>query len=363
MGHRFQSFWWGEPLSPYQWLCLKSFADFGHGFDLYTFDPQMIVPSGVRVCDASEIAPRNEVFVCEDGLGKGAPAVFSNGFRYKLLVEKGGWWVDTDVVCLSDNIPDCVQFVARQDDDLVNCAVMHFAPQHPVMIRCLELAAEMGRSARRLDSGPRLLTRMLKEHGQMDRVLAASVCYPVHYYDALDVLRPSKLGRIAARLGGSLFLHLWNSMLTHSGIRKTYLPPKGSMLRHLVEQHQVGGWTGEYDEAGLEHFVKAHAELSKHMEANERLEAELSKQMEANERLQAELSEQMEANERLQAELARREAASKRLECELRDRIAAGDRLRAELDAIVQSRSWRMMKPLRVLRGLIVSVRGHTGAS
>jgi hypothetical protein len=363
MAHRFQSFWWGEPLSPYQWLCLKSFADFGHGFDLYTFDPQTSVPSDVRVCDAAEIAARNEFFVGEDALGKWAPATFSNVFRYKLLVEKGGWWVDTDVVCLSDNIPDCVQFIARQDDDLVDCAVMHFAPQHPVMIRCLELAAGMGRSARPLDSGPRLLTRMLQEHGQMDRVLAASVCYPVHYYDALDVLRPSKLGRIAARLGGSLFLHLWNSMLTHSGVRKTYLPPKGSMLRHLVEQHQVGGWTGEYDEAGLEPFVKAHAELSEQMAANERLEEANEHLEEANERLETGLSEQMEANERLQAELARRAAEGKRLECELRDRIAAGDRLQAELDAIARSHSWRVTKPLRVLRRLLAPVRGQTGAS
>src|SRR5262249_11351889 len=28
MGQLFQSFWWGEPLSPYEWLGLKSFIDF-----------------------------------------------------------------------------------------------------------------------------------------------------------------------------------------------------------------------------------------------------------------------------------------------------------------------------------------------
>ena len=30
----------------------------------------------------------------------GSLAAFSNLFRYKLLLERGGWWVDTDVICL-----------------------------------------------------------------------------------------------------------------------------------------------------------------------------------------------------------------------------------------------------------------------
>ena len=53
MGQLFQSFWWGEPLSPYEWLSLKSFIDFGHRFDLYSFDPHIAVPAQVRVRDAA----------------------------------------------------------------------------------------------------------------------------------------------------------------------------------------------------------------------------------------------------------------------------------------------------------------------
>jgi hypothetical protein len=295
MGRRFQSFWWGGPLSPYEWLCLKSFADFGHSTDLYTFDRDLAVPSNVRVCDASDIADRNDVFVYEDGFGKGSPAAFANVFRYKLLAQKGGWWIDTDVVCLTDQLPDWPEFVALEDSEFVNNAVMLFAPGHPAMIRCLEASQELGRSARWGDAGPRLLTRVLTDLHRMGRVQPASVCYPIHFSDALDLLRPSKLGSVSARLGGSLFLHLWNQVLSHSGIRKSYLPPKGSMLRHLVEQHQVGGWTGEYDEDGLAPVQTAHAEV-----------------------------------------LAL---------------LAAQRRLEAELDAVTRSRSWRLTRPLRALRG------------
>src|SRR5262249_36688664 len=258
MGQLFQSFWWGEPLSPYEWLGLKSFIDFGHRFDLYSYDPHIAVPAQVRVRDAAELTGRSEFFVYEHGFGKGSPAGFANLFRYILLAERGGWWVDTDVVCLSDAIPDYPQFVARQVDGRVNNAVLRFEPGHPVMLRCLALAAEKGRSVRWGDTGPRLLTEVLRELGETQSIFDPSVCYPVDYLHALDVLRPSKLARVTAQSDGSQFLHLWHQMLNNAGVRKTYLPPRGSLLRDLFERHQIGGWDGEYDEAEVSVLVERH---------------------------------------------------------------------------------------------------------
>jgi Alpha 1,4-glycosyltransferase conserved region len=328
MGQLFQSFWSGESLSPYEWLSLKSFIDLGHRFDLYTFDPHLDVPAQVRVRNAAELAGREEMFVYQDGFGKGSPAAFANIFRYRLLAERGGWWVDTDVVCLSDAIPEYDQFVARQDDEFVNSAVMRFERRHPIMLRCLEVAAEKGRLVRWGDLGPTLLTQVLGELGATEQIFDPSVCYPIHYSVALDVLRPSQLARVEARLSGSHFLHLWNAMLRGAGVRKSYLPPRGSLLRRLVEQHQIDGWTGEYDESGL--------------------------------------SESLEVNARLQAAELRLEAEQRRageLESALRDCVAAGDRLRTERDALaverdalIRSTSWRVTAPLRGLR------RGLSGA-
>jgi len=322
MGQLFQSFWSGESLSPYEWLSLKSFVDFGHRFDLYTFDPQLKVPARVQVRDAAELASRDEMFVYEDGFGKGSPAAFANVFRYRLLAERGGWWVDTDVVCLSDAIPEYTQFVARQDDEFVNNAVLRFERRHPVMLRCLEVAARKGRSVRWGDLGPSLLTQVLCEMGETQHIFDPRVCYPIHYSAALDVLRPSQLPRVEARLAGSHFLHLWNAMLKHAGVRKTYLPPRGSLLRRLVEQHQTDGWTGEYDESGLSEVADVNARLHT-------------------------------IDLRLEAEAGRAGA----LETALRDSAAAGDQLRAERDALLVERdallgstSWRATAPLRALR-------------
>jgi hypothetical protein len=148
--------------------------------------------------------------------------------------------------------------VARQVDGLVNNAVLRFERRHPVMLRCIELAEEKGRSVRWGDTGPLLLTRVMQELGETQGIFDPSVCYPVDHLHALDVLRPSALARVTARSDGSQFLHLWNQMLKQAGVRKTCLPPRGSLLRRLVERHQIGGWVGEYDDAAVEEAVERH---------------------------------------------------------------------------------------------------------
>jgi Alpha 1,4-glycosyltransferase conserved region len=346
MGQLFQSFWWGEFLSPYEWLSLKSFIDFGHRFDLYAFDPDIAVPAQVRVRDAAELVNRDEFFVYQDGFGKGSPAAFANMFRYRLLAERGGWWVDTDVICLSDDIPDYPQFVARQEDDLVNIAVMRFPPRDPVMLRCLELTREKGRSVRWGESGPQLLTQVLRESGKTEGIFDSSLCYPIHYNDALTLLQPSQAERVANRLAGARFLHLWNAMLRGFGVRKSYLPPHGSMLRRLVEHHQIGGWTGEYDEAGLSEAADVHARLR--AEASRRAELETALH-DADARLQRETGRRAELESGLrdaQVRIAAESAQRSELESAL-------DHLRTERDALVASTSWRLTAPLRGLgRGL-----------
>jgi hypothetical protein len=303
--HKFQSFWSGGALTPYEKFCLKSFIDCGHAFDLYTFDVGIDVPSGVRICDASELLGREELFVYEDGFGKGSPSAFSNLFRYKLLTEKGGWWVDTDVVCLCRDIPAFDEFFAHQEAHSIAAGILFFAPRHPLMARCLEEAKRLGRSVRWGETGPFLLTRVVKEFGCEHRARASSICYPVHYSLALDVMRPSKTGDLRERTASALFVHLWNAMFEHGGVQKTNLPPKGSILRQWIEQHAVDGWQGEYDEETLEHTLALH-------EKNRGLSA---------------------AVDQLRAELA--------------DRTVENERLRARTQAILASTSWQLTEPLR----------------
>ena len=113
-------------------------------------------------------------------------------FRYKLLVERGGWWSDTDIVCLSENVPDFDEFFAWQDSKVINNALLYFEAHHPVMVDCLDLAMKLGRNVRWGEAGPRMLTRVLQELGRSDRAMSPEVCYPVQWGHALELLQPSQ---------------------------------------------------------------------------------------------------------------------------------------------------------------------------
>ena len=259
--HVFQSFWFGDTVSPYEKMCLQSFLDQGHAFELYTYSPQLHVPRGVQLKDATELFDRGEYFTYKKGKGAGSHAAFSNLFRYKLLADRGGWWVDTDVVCLSSEIPTFDDFFALQEHNVVNGAVLFFRPRDPLMLECLDEALRIGDDPSWGEIGPRLVTRKLQENGRLRNAQPSVTCYPVHHSEALDLLRPQQCGAMEERVRQSLFLHLWNEVLRRVHVAKTMLPPRGSFLRAIVERHPVDGWSGEYDADVLEHALSLETEL------------------------------------------------------------------------------------------------------
>ena len=259
--HVFQSFWFGDTISPYETMCLRSFLDQGHAFQLYTYSPQLQVPSGVQLRDAAELFDRREYFTYKKGKGAGSHAAFSNLFRYKLLADRGGWWVDTDVVCLSSEIPAFDEFFAFQEHNVVNGAVLFFRRGDPLMLECLDEALRIGNDPSWGEIGPRLVTRKIQENGRLTNAQPSLTCYPVHHSEALDLLRPRQFDVMAERIRQSFFLHLWNEVLRRVHVAKTMLPPRGSFLRSIVERHPVEGWSGEYDADVLEHALAVETEL------------------------------------------------------------------------------------------------------
>jgi hypothetical protein len=189
---------------------------------------------------------------------------------------------------------------------------MYFEPRHPVMLQCLEEAMKLGHNVKWGDTGPRLFTRTLAERGWLDRAASPAVCYPIHYTEALEVLRPSRTVDLATRINTALFLHVWNSTLVHRGVDKAYRPPKGSLLRMLIDRHPVDGWLGEYEAQSLD------------------------RALELKTRLQAELSRQAQEKIALQAAL-------ERSQMQMKDTLA--------------STSWRLTAPLRAGGNLFRALR------
>ncbi len=92
-----QGLWVGDRLPTMQQISIASFLANGHEFHLYTYSKLRDVPEGTVIRDAEEIIPRSQVF---RNAKANTFAAFSDFFRYKLLLDRGCWWVDVDMVCL-----------------------------------------------------------------------------------------------------------------------------------------------------------------------------------------------------------------------------------------------------------------------
>src|SRR4029079_65929 len=81
---------------------------------LYSYGDVKNVPAGTVVTHANRILPAAKIFKYRD---HDSYAGFANYFRYKLLLEEGGWWADADVVCLKPFVFDDDYVIASEKSD------------------------------------------------------------------------------------------------------------------------------------------------------------------------------------------------------------------------------------------------------
>ncbi len=92
----------GETLSNMERLCIYSFCAHGHDFHLWTYAdlpnvPADTAPGKVIVRDGNEILPKSKMRVYRNA---NTMALFADWFRWELMRQCGGWYMDMDVVCL-----------------------------------------------------------------------------------------------------------------------------------------------------------------------------------------------------------------------------------------------------------------------
>src|SRR6185437_8165794 len=92
-----QGLWVGPELSLMEQLSISSFLQNGHDYHLFVYDEVKNIPAGTIIRNGNEILPAARIFQYKD---RPSYAGFSNFFRYKLLLERGGWWADSDTICL-----------------------------------------------------------------------------------------------------------------------------------------------------------------------------------------------------------------------------------------------------------------------
>jgi len=252
-------FWHGAALSRIERLCMASFIANGHPVHLHVYDEPAGVPRGVMMVDAENILPRRYLF---KHAASGSFAIFADWFRYRLLYEQGGLWVDTDMVCLKTFDHQTQEIYAWQDERAINNAVLGLPRGHRLaewMVRCCEhpnriLPYDPFKTRRRKltrkflpgdgrkrtkwgESGPSGLTLAAQHLDCAAQALPFWHFYPIHYLNWRAVFDTS-LRENPNIVAGSYGLHLWNEMARQApGFDRNAAFPRESLFERLCARY------------------------------------------------------------------------------------------------------------------------------
>jgi hypothetical protein len=235
----FRTFWLQPELSPVEHLCIKSFLAHGHRFQLYSYADVANVPEGCEVEDARRVLPEERVFFYKAGYHAGSVSAFSNIFRYELLARDGGWWVDSDLLCLTADVPETDYAFAKEGPILYGTAALKAPAESELMKRALSRAERIGEEAELGDLGPRVLTGVISELGLDGEAWERQEMYPLPWVEALATFNPDRAGEIEQKLASARFAHLWTSILRLANVLKAVRPPEGSYLATCYERYEV----------------------------------------------------------------------------------------------------------------------------
>ncbi|HEV2884346.1 MAG TPA: glycosyltransferase [Pyrinomonadaceae bacterium] len=219
-------------------LSIYSFLHHGHEYHLYTYDNVKYVPAGTVVKDANEILPASSIFQYKH---RPSYAGFANHFRYKLLFERGGWWVDTDTVCLKPfDFSEPYVFSSEINTwgfEVINNGMIKAPAGSSIMAHVVEVC-ERKDPARLVwgETGPKLLGNAVKSFSlrkyKQPHYTFCPIDYPDWHY-VLDAKADIVLNE------KTYAIHLWNEMWRTAGqdknarydnaclyeqLKRTYLP-------------------------------------------------------------------------------------------------------------------------------------------
>ncbi|WP_104692915.1 glycosyltransferase [Helicobacter pametensis] len=295
-----QSFWYSKDegcnyLSSIELLCIASYLAHGHEFHLYTYTPNdasmHFLQEQLKECknyenfvlkNACEILPKSEIFF--DDRGSVGIAAFSDYFRFQLLYQKGGWWVDMDTICLRPlDFENPYVFATERkgegiEDGAATCMIK--APKESEFLAILLKKAQtilqkefgtvfklkqfstntmigilLNRLIKKIPNyiarliredeyyprrvhwgviGPAFLEEMLQEHSQYKRYLSPPSHFcEINYYEAKDFIE-----KLDFPQGKEMYvMHVWNAMWEAHRLPKDVRYAKDSLIEQLRQQY------------------------------------------------------------------------------------------------------------------------------
>jgi mannosyltransferase OCH1-like enzyme len=210
-----QGLWIGAELSVMERLSVSSFLSNGHEYHLYVYDEMKGIPAGTVVKDAGEILPASGIFQYKH---QASYAGFANFFRYKLLLERGGWWIDTDVVCLKPfDFAEEHVFATEmcRGEEVVTSGIIKAPVGSPLMAYAWGVCQQ--KNPQELvwgETGPKLMGEAVNRFSLVRFKKPFEVFCPLDYSEWHRVLEPD----FEAAFGETTYaVHLWNEMWRDAG--------------------------------------------------------------------------------------------------------------------------------------------------
>jgi hypothetical protein len=240
----FQGFWHGPPLGELNLACLRSFVDLGYTFELYTYEAFDLPPT-IVLKDAAEIIPLQDLFYF-DNVGSNTKDLgpFSDLFRFKLLSERGGWWVDVDTICLSPNIPQLDRAWAQEQPEIdptqIGPGQLALGKGDPLAVelymRCLAISQTAFEFRNAL--GPRLFSSVIKERALPHNIYGQShTFFPIRFVEMYKLWLPDFRDEVEEKVRDAIFLPIYQSFPLAIGLDSSRLPPSGSYLGEFCRRH------------------------------------------------------------------------------------------------------------------------------
>ena len=231
-----RTLWQGAALGPYQLLALRSFADRGCQPEVYTYDPSLVLPRWIVRKSAAAILPPE--LVLRYLRGERRFAIRSDLFRWALLSQLGGWWIDPDVVLLASKLPQDDLFISCPTEfGLASTAVLKFPAEHSLPLAAMQ-SAMASDGGDQIEEAP-FRAEIIERHGVASLCQPGKSVCPISWFDVPRLFDPLKGGELAQNLKDKPFLDLHYEVWLRSGVPQYLGPPEGSFLDLLLQRHNI----------------------------------------------------------------------------------------------------------------------------
>ena len=249
-----QGLWIGGKLSKMEQLSIKSFLDNGNIYHLYTYGDVEGVPEGTIVKDGNEILDKSEIFTYKNG----SYSAFSNYFRFHMLNKVGGFWVDTDFVCLKKiDLSEQYVFVSEPDPYYTKNVNTSFLIKMPKNSDASKSAIEIQKKHKKQilegtlqwGSGPMTINTIINEFNLHKYVLKWNKTCSCNWAHTISLLNPNYIRSIRLRKHilldinkipeKMIGIHLWNEVWRKKGFKKDNTYSNNSLYEQLKSKHNI----------------------------------------------------------------------------------------------------------------------------